>query len=377
MDFDLSPEQEDLRDLTRRILQDHAGEERQRQTATMTDGYDVEAWRALAKADILGIAFPPDAGGGGYGLIEQCVILQELGRTLVAVPLLASCVLGGHAVARYGTVDQVTRWAMPAAEGERILTAALSEPASHNPLVPQLRAFQDGDGWRLEGVKTRVPAGTLADAVVVPATIDGEVGMFVVDASATDMKVVPQATTDGTIEGYLELDGVHVSAANVLGSTDTGGDILRWLVQRATVGLCAFQLGICERALEMTIEYTKSRQVFGRPTGTFQAVGHRVADAFVSLEAMRTTLWQAVWLTSQNLPSDIEIATAKWWAADGGHRIAHTAVHLHGGIGIDRDYPLHRYLLAAKQAEFTLGGATQQLLTIGDAFADQGVDALT
>jgi 3-oxocholest-4-en-26-oyl-CoA dehydrogenase beta subunit len=129
---------------------------------------------------------------------------------------------------------------------------------------------------------------------------------------------------------------------------------------------------VVERALELTSEYARSRVQFGRPIGSFQAVAQRLADVYIDVEAVRLTMWQAAWRLSAGLPCDTEIATAKFWAADAGHRVAHTAVHVHGGVGIDLDYPLHRYFTAAKQCEFALGGATAQLRHIGATLASAG-----
>jgi 3-oxocholest-4-en-26-oyl-CoA dehydrogenase beta subunit len=157
----------------------------------------------------------------------------------------------------------------------------------------------------------------------------------------------------------------------VLGGPATGAEITSWLLSHGTVGLCALQLGVVARALELTSEHAKNRVQFGRPVGSFQAVTQRLADAYIDVEAVRLTMWQAAWRLATGLPAETEIATAKFWAADAGHRVAHTAVHVHGGIGIDTDYPLHRYFTAAKRAEFELGGATAQLLRIGAALASE------
>ena len=155
----------------------------------------------------------------------------------------------------------------------------------------------------------------------------------------------------------------------VLGGA-VGAGVADWLVARATVGLCAMQSGVIERALELTAEYAKSRVAFGRPIGSFQAVTQRLADAFVDVEAVRLTMWQAAWLLAAGpARPDVAVATAKFWAADAGHRVAHTAVHVHGGMGIDVTYPVHRYFVAAKRNEFALGGATAQLRRIGGALA--------
>ena len=140
---------------------------------------------------------------------------------------------------------------------------------------------------------------------------------------------------------------------------------------RATVGLCAMQSGVIERALELTAEYAKSRVAFGRPIGSFQAVTQRLADAFVDVEAVRLTMWQAAWLLASGAA---EALMWRWPRPSSGrprpgHRVAHTAVHVHGGMGIDVTYPVHRYFVAAKRNEFALGGATAQLRRIGGALA--------
>ncbi|GAA1638176.1 acyl-CoA dehydrogenase family protein [Actinoplanes couchii] len=139
---------------------------------------------------------------------------------------------------------------------------------------------------------------------------------------------------------------------------DTGA---AWMRTRLTVGACATQLGITERALEMTAAYARDRVQFGRPIGSFQAVAQRLADAWIDVEALRLAVWQAACR-----PEPAEVATAGFWAAETGHRVLHTAVHVHGGVGIDLEYPLHRYFLAAEDIEFQLGGATRQLLDLAE-----------
>jgi 3-oxocholest-4-en-26-oyl-CoA dehydrogenase beta subunit len=181
--------------------------------------------------------------------------------------------------------------------------------------------------------------------------------------------VEPQQMTDGDAAGQLELAGVELPADRVLGSPAAGTEITAWLVSHGTVGLCAQQFGVVERALELTSEYARNRKQFGKPIGSFQAVAQRLADGYIDVEAVRLTMWQAAWLLSEGQPCDTEVATAKFWAADAGHRVAHTAVHIHGGVGIDTEHPLHRYFVAAKRLEFALGGATTQLRRIGAALA--------
>jgi acyl-CoA dehydrogenase len=193
--------------------------------------------------------------------------------------------------------------------------------------------------------------------------VPGEGALFLVRVDDDGVTVEAQQMTDGTIEARLELSQVVLTEDRVL----DGAEIAAWMRDRATVALCALQLGVVERALEMTASYATTRVQFGRAIGTFQAVAQRLADAYIDVEAIRLTMWQAAWRLHEGLPCDTEVNTAKFWAADGGHRVAHTAVHVHGGVGIDVDYPLHRYFVAAKHHEFALGHATDHLLAIGTA----------
>jgi alkylation response protein AidB-like acyl-CoA dehydrogenase len=159
----------------------------------------------------------------------------------------------------------------------------------------------------------------------------------------------------------------------VLGDPEDGGPVLDWLLERATAAYCAEMVGVCEEALRLTAEYTKTREQFGRVIASFQAVGQRAADAYIDTEAIRLTAIQAAWRLASGLPASGEVAVAKFWAADGGQRVVHAAQHLHGGMGVDRDYPLHRYFLWAKQLELTLGGATAQLRHLGALLASEPV----
>jgi len=369
MDFSLSGDQQDLAALSRRILGDKVTVEVLRRVEAADARFDREIWEALAHAGLVGIGLPEDLGGGGGGLLETCLVLEEVGRSLAPVPLLASAVAGALPIAEFGDSAQQQAWVRPAADGTRILTAALSEPANGDPLQPATRAQPDGDGWRLDGVKTTVPAGTIADLLVVPAAVGDRVGLFLVEPSTPGVTITPQRLTTRDSAGYVEFHHARLDAGALLGSLDEGRRILEWLVERVTVGLCAQQLGVIEQALDETAAYAKSRVQFERPIATFQAVGHRCADAYIDVEAARLTLWQALWRLSSGLPARTEVEVAKFWAAEAGHRVAHTAVHIHGGMGVAVEHTTHRYFLWAKQAEFMLGGASEQLVRLGDELA--------
>jgi len=371
VDFARSEEQDEIAGLTARILTDMVTVDRLRavegdgsEGSAHGDRFDREVWSALADAGLLGVGLPAELGGSGLGLIEQCLVLEQVGRTVAPVPVLASCVLGALPIATFGTDDQKTRWVPPMVSGEVVLTAALVEPANRQPEHPTTVATPDGDGWRLTGVKTCVPAGTVADAIVVSATIDGGgTGLFVVEPGADGLTIEGQRVTNRDLEAQITLDGVTADLV-----TDAVA-ALGWLLERATVGLCAQAAGVVGRALELTAAYAKERVQFGRPIATFQAVGQRAADAYIDVEATRLVLWQAAWRLSEGLPAATEVQVAKYWAAEAAHRVGHTAVHIHGGTGVDVDHPIHRYLIASRELELTLGGATDQLLRIGASLA--------
>ena len=358
MDFTLREAQDELAGLAGKILAERDA-----------------PWTDLASAGVLAAGLPEALGGAGLGLLEQCSVLVEIGRATSDVPYLASIVLGAGAIAEFGSPDQQQRWAAPAGRGTVVLTAALAEEDGDDPRLPSTRAERAGGCWRLSGVKTTVPAAPRAEVFLVPAATSDGVVVFLVSPSDHGVTVEPQQLTDFAEAGRVVLDGVTLDDDRVL-RPGRGAEISDWLVSRATVGLCAMQAGVIERALELTAEYARNRVQFGRPIGSFQAVAQRLADAFIDVEAVRLTMWQAAWLLASGGESDAAalrgrtaVATAKFWAADAGHRVAHTAVHVHGGLGIDTSYPVHRYFVAAKHHEFALGGATAQLRRIGSDLA--------
>ena len=362
MDFTKPEAAQDLSGLVGTIVDAVCTPEHQRQLDKLDQRLDKTLWRKLIDADILSTAAPESVGGGGFGVLEQTAILTGLGRQLAAVPYLDSVVLGAGAVARFGSADLQQAWAVPAVAGEKVLAVALDGELGEAP-VPAMAA---GDGFRLTGSRTQVAYGPVADAFLVPAESDSGTKVFPVASGDPGVSVTALQTTGLNSSAQLDLAGVEVAADRVVG----GAEVLDWLTTHRTVGLTAYQLGVLQRALELTAEYARTREQFDRPIGSFQAVAQRLADGYIDLMGLRLTLQQASWRLSENQPCDVEVATAAFWAADAGHRIAHTAVHVHGGVGIDMDHPVHRYFITAKQTEFALGGATAQLRVIGRDLAD-------
>jgi 3-oxocholest-4-en-26-oyl-CoA dehydrogenase beta subunit len=369
MDFSLSEEQQEIQGLARQILG-------RRAPTTPDAAYPPEwpdrtTWKDLADAGLLGIALPEDVGGADQGLSALALVLEEAGRAVACLPAWATLAAAADPIAQHGTPEQRQRWLPGVVDGSVLLTAALTEPRSTDPLTPATTARPDGDGYRVDGEKYAVPIAELAARVLVPArTPDGATVVLLVDPSAQGVELQPEEATHGEPQSTLLLTDVAVPVEDVLVGPATGAEALAAIVQRSSLGLAAMQLGIAEQALHMTADYVSRREQFGRPIGTFQAVAVRVANAYIDVQAIRSTLQQALWRTEQGLPAAEETATAKFWAAEGGERVLSSSVHLHGGIGVDTDYPLHHYFLWSKHLELALGSATEQLVRLGDLRAE-------
>ena len=368
MDFTFTEEQETVSKLARELFERRATPERLTELEAGESRYDAALWKELASIDLLGTALPEPVGGNGGGFVELGVLLAEVGWSVAPVPAYPTLLLGADPIARHGTVEQQQRFLPGVIEGTRILTAGLQEPGRSDPTKPAATARRDGPNWRLDGAKELVPAAQLADTVLIPAAIDDDaVGLFLLptDSHGVDIRPVPTTTREPYADVFL--DGASVSAADRLVGP---GDLIDSLYTRALVGLCAIQLGVSDRALRMAAEYTTGRSQFGRPIGSFQAVQQRMADGFIDVEAIRWTTWHAAWLVAEGWPARRAARIAKFWAAEAGARVAATTQHVHGGIGIDITYPLHRYFLWAKQNELTLGSASQQLAHLGGTYPE-------
>jgi alkylation response protein AidB-like acyl-CoA dehydrogenase len=372
MDFSFTEDQQQIAALAGKIFAERASHERQRGLERAGGPrFDRELWRALAEAGLVGLALPEAQGGGGMGFLELALVLQEAGRRTAPVPLLETALLGALPVAAFGSAAQKQAILPRVAAGELVMTAALHEEGGDAARPETTASPAEDGGWRLSGRKLCVPAGAIADRILVPAaTGPGSVGVFLVDPATPGVVRESVQTTNAQPDAHLVFDAASVPADAVLGDPRGGARVVAWLEPRATAGLCALALGVCEEALRLTAEYAKTRKQFDQPIAMFQAVGHRAANAYIDTEGIRLTSWQASWRIAAGLPAEAAVAVAKIWAAEAGQRVVHAAQHLHGGVGVDREYPLHRYFLWAKQLELSLGGATRQLLRLGRLLAD-------
>ncbi len=370
MDFSFDETQDAIRGLAKQILSDIVTEQSLVDIEKGEGSFHEAAWAALAKSELLGLALPEKYGGAGMGLIELCLLLQQVGRTVAPIPALGTLVLGALPIAEFGSESQKQRLLPGVCAGTGFVTGAFADPRSRNPRDPSTVARPSGAGWLLEGTLTGVEEAARSARIVVPArTPDGALIVCLVNPNSAGVQLKKQVATNYRELSELHLNGVEIPADDVLAGVEEGGRVVGWIVQRAILGVCALELGVAERALFMTAEYSTKREQFGQPIGAFQAVSQRCGDSYIDLQAMKLSLWQAAWRMENGLSCDRALAVAKFWASEGGHRIVAAAQHIHGGMGVDRDYGLHRYFLTSKALEFTMGGAHAHLHWLGRMLA--------
>ena len=374
MDFKFTDDENTAAELARKILADKVTPEWLKEFEASDAGIASELWQALAESSLLGIAIPEEYGGMDLGFTALALLCQEVGRSVAPVPVYASLVLGALPLSQFGSDEEKSQWLPRIASGETLVTAALTELDSSDPMAPRTRAEKDGDGFRLFGQKSLVPAGEQAERILIPAVTEGGgVILAWVEPGMEGLRIEGQAASNRQAYALVDLDGVVVSESHLLGGASGGRERLAWLVERSATVLSAMQLGVVERALEMTSEYGRERVQFDRPIGSFQAFHQRAGDAYIMIDCLRLCVWEAIWLLSVERPATEAVAVAKYWAGEGAQFAAYACQHLHGGIGIDVDYPLHRYFIWATQLEHELGSAKHQLEKIGSRIAESGM----
>jgi len=367
MTFSLTEEQQLLRDSAAQFVRDSSSLKRIRalRDGRDPDGFSRELWTRMAELGWLGILFPESYGGLGLGYKELALVLEELGKGLMPEPWLSSILLGGGAVWRGGSDAQREAVLPDLIAGKLLLTCAYQEPHSRYDLTHvDTRAERAGDGWRLTGEKSLVLDAPVADRLVISARTDGAardragITLFLVDASAPGLDIARQWLVDSRQAGRVRLDGVQVRPADALGTVGEGATLLADVIDRATVGLCAEMLGGMEAAFAMTLDYLKTRNQFGAPIGSFQALKHRAAILFTEIELARSALMAAAMALDENNPQAAQfVSVAKARCSDAFLLVGNEGVQMHGGIGMTDEHDIGFFLKRARAAEITFGDA--------------------
>jgi alkylation response protein AidB-like acyl-CoA dehydrogenase len=384
MNFEFSEEELAAQELAGQILTDGTSFDRTREIEADATGpgFDEALWSQLVESNLIGLPISEALGGQGFSFLALCLMLEESGKSLAPIPLLETIVYGLLPIERFGSEELKRKLIPTIVSGGSILTAALFEVGDPSlSRSTRTHATARDEGYLLSGEKVCVPYAAVAEKILIGATsVDNPnvgLGLFLVSPNAEGVTIDRQETTAHEPQYVVKLDQVMIDDSDVLAKPGKGEEILEWLEPRAITAIAAIAVGAAEESLRQTAEYTSTRKQFGREIGSFQGVSLRAADAYIDVEAMRSTMWQAAWQADERNDLRKAAAVAKWWACMGGHRVSHTCQHLHGGIGSDIDYPIHRFFLRLKHVAMTLGGANEQLSILGGLIADearQGVD---
>jgi acyl-CoA dehydrogenase len=367
MQFALTDEQQLLRESAAAFVRDNSSLRRIRalRDSRDADGFSRDLWTQMAELGWLGIVFPETYGGLGLGHKELALVLEELGKGLMPEPLLSSVLLGGTAVGLGGSEAQRAALLPPLIAGNLLLALAYQERQSRYDLGHvATRAERAGDGWRLSGEKSMVLDGHVADRLVVSARSSGSererdgITLFLLDADAPGITVTRQWPVDGRNAAIIRFEATPVAPADVLGPVGGGAALLADVVDRATAGLCAEMLGGMEAAFSMTLDYLKTRQQFGVPIGSFQALKHRAAVMFTELELARSAVLAAAMAIDESNPRAAEfVSVAKARCSDTFMLIGNEGVQMHGGIGMTDEHDIGFFLKRARAAEICFGDA--------------------
>lgn len=369
MDFSYSEEQCDVQKLAEEILADKASPECQDKLEKQGERFDAELWAQLASSGLLGVAIIDEFGGMGFGFTELCLLAEEVGRTVAPVPIIPVLVSAALPLQHFGSDEQKQRLLPGVVSGDILLTAALMETQNEDPATALLtNAKMDGEAVLLSGTKMCVPFADRAERILLSAKTEKGIGVFLLDPKADGVELNRLKVTSQEPQFELVLNNARVVAADII-SLDQGLEIMRWSADRSIAAYCSMQTGISDKSMRMTAAYTAERQQFGVPIATFQAVGHRAADCYIDVECLRLVTQQAVSLLDSDKKASTEVQIAKVWAGDCGHRVSYAAQHLHGGVGIDKDYALWRYCVWSRHIEMILGSSAAQLACLGQRIA--------
>ena len=325
-------------------------------------GYDAKAWNEMAEMGWAGVIIPEEHGGSAFGYLSMGLILEELGRTLTASPLIASGVGAASALALGGSDAQKSEWLPKIADGSVVGALAVDEGAHHAPEKVALAATKSGAGYSLSGTKTFVIEGLAANLLVVSARTSGTPGdkdgitLFLVPADAKGVSRKRLALADSRGAANITFDKVEVGADAVLGAVDKGWDVLEKTLDRVRAALAAEMLGAANQAFETTLDYLKVRVQFGQVIGSFQALQHRAAKMFTDLELARSAVeaaLQAIDADSPDVPELVSLSKAKM--GDVFHLVSNEMVQMHGGIGMTDAHDAGFYLKRARAAEAAFG----------------------
>jgi pimeloyl-CoA dehydrogenase small subunit len=352
MDFELSDDQRLLKDSVERLIADRYSFEQRKKYMAEPAGYSAEIWAQYAELGLLGLPFAEALGGFGGGPVETMIVMEAFGRGLILEPYFATVILGGG-VLRHAASDAQRAALLPEVINGRmkLALAHVERHSRYNLADVATTAARDGTGWRLNGAKGVVLHGDAADRIIVSARTAGAqrerdgIGLFLVDATAPGVSRRGYPTQDGQRAAEVSLDNVAIGAEAVLGDPAGGLAVLERVIDEAIAALAAESVGIMAEMHELTLEYLKTRQQFGRPIGRFQVLQHRSVDMLVALEQARSMTMFATMMATEPDPTERRraMAATKVQIGRSGRHVGQECIQLHGGIGMTNEYKAGHY----------------------------------
>jgi alkylation response protein AidB-like acyl-CoA dehydrogenase len=375
MDFKLSEDQIAIRDVVDRMFADLCADDRIREVYASAQPLHRELWQQLAEAGVLGASLPEEVGGSGLGFTETCLLLEAQGRSVAPVPLLETVVENALPLARHARSEAVDELLGSVCRGEAIIAAVRSYRGLQDraPLLAQ----KSGEDWILSGSSASTPWAPLATHFLVSVRDDQGQDLVFLAPELPGVRSVEQTLIGGGCAATLHFDDVSLPASALAASGDAADAFLAARSQLTMTALAAQQVGVLEEGLRRTAAYDNERKQFGRSLSSFQAVAHQAADAYMEIEALRGVYWRALDDIDAGRDASMSAHAAKYWLCRAGHRVAHTVMHLHGGMGQDLEYPIHRFFTWAKKNERYLGAATEHSRAIGALIASDRAPSLS
>lgn len=363
MDLALTEAQELLRNAAADFIKNEAPKTAVRQIDENPTGFSPEMWRKMADLGWTGMLIPTEYGGGGRNLMDTAVLYEEMGRAALPSPHHSSAVACALIIIQGGSQEQKQRLLPPLASGQKIMALAFTEPEyGWGPGSVKMTASKSDGGFALTGTKLFVPDAQVADQLLVVARTSGGsnpdsgLTLFVVDRNAAGISTKTLSGFTGEKLNEITFNDVKVDASNVIGNADAGWSILEPALDKATVILCAYMSGASAQVLDISVEYSNNRVAFGTPIGRFQRVQDHLIDIVNGVDAARYTTYEAIWKLDENKPGATEsVSVAKAVASESFYNLCDSAHHVHGGIGIDKDYGLYMYTKKSRSLYHYLG----------------------
>lgn len=361
MDFSLSDDQRAIAEMADSVFRDYCTDERMREFDLDEQPFMLPLWQTCIDTGLHALAIPEAFGGSGMGITDLYCVLRAQGVGLGQVPLwqhqLAAACLAEYAA------DSQRELIEQAAAGEALLSLSLQGLAASRGV--RLQVVQQGGGLLLQGQAGAVDIAAQADRLLLVADSADGPCLVLLDPRSEGVELLPGIANHGLAVADVRCANVLLDAAQVLPAA-----AVRWLEQRAIAAVAAVQLGVSEEQLRRTVEYVNQREQFGRAIGTFQAVQMSMADCHIAIEGLRTSLYQLCYRLDAGLPSDSEAFATRYLATEAAHLIGHKTQHVHGGIGVDLTYPIHRFLYWSRYLSLVMGGSAATLERLGDWLAN-------